>query len=73
MFDIAPFLEMSSYDLFRLSTNTRFFDTPDIKSAVLSCESADTTHVITIVGKLVARKTVLARIGQRAFWVWERV
>ena len=73
MFDVAPFLEMSSYDLFRLSTNTRFFDTPDIKSAVLSCKSADTTHVITIVGKLVARKAVLARIGQRAFWVWERV
>ena len=73
MFDVAPFLEMSSYDLFRLSTNTRFFDTPDIKSAVLSCESADTTHVIAIVSKLVARKAVLARIGQSAFWVWERV
>ena len=73
MFDVTPFLEMSSYDLFCLSTNARFFDTPDIKCTVLSCKSADTTHVVAIVGKLVARKAVLARIGQRAFWVRERV
>jgi hypothetical protein len=39
----------------------------------LSRESADTAHVVTIVGELVARKAVLARIGQRAFWVRERV
>jgi hypothetical protein len=73
MFDIAPFLEMSSYDHFRLGTCARFFDTPDIKRAVLSCESTDTTHVITIVGKLVACKAVLARIWQRAFGVRERM
>jgi len=64
---------MSSYDLFRLGTCARFFDTSDIKRAVLSCESTDTTHVITIVGKLVACKAVLARIGQRAFGVRERM
>lgn len=73
MFDLAPFLEMSFYDFFRLRTRSRFFDTPNIKSAVLSCKSTDTTHVVAIVGKLVACKAVLARIGQRAFWVWERV
>ena len=73
MFDIAPFLEMSSYDHFRLGTCTCFFDTPDIKRAVLSCESTYTTHVIAIVGKLVACEAVLARIGQRAFWVRERM
>jgi hypothetical protein len=71
VFDLAPFLEMSSYDLFRLGTGASFFDTPDIKRAVLSCESTDTTHVITIVGKLVACEAVLARIGQRAFGVRE--
>jgi hypothetical protein len=73
VFDIAPFLEMSSYDLFRLGTCACFFDTPDIKRAILSCESTDTTHVITIVGELVACEAVLARIGQRAFGVRERV
>jgi hypothetical protein len=73
VFDIAPFLEMSLYNLFRLRTSARFFDTPNIKRAVLSCESADTTHVVAIVGKLVARKAVLARIGQRAFGVRQRV
>jgi hypothetical protein len=71
VFDIAPFLEMSSYDLFSLGTCARFFDTSDIKRAVLSCESTDTTHVITIVGKLVACEAVLARIGQRTFRVRE--
>ena len=60
MFDIAPFLEMSSYDLFRLRTDARFFNAPDIECAVLSCKSTDTTHVVAIVGKLVARKAVLA-------------
>jgi hypothetical protein len=69
--DVAPFLEMSSYDHFRLGTCARFFDTPDIKRPVLSCESTDTTHIITIVGKLVACEAVLARIGQRAFGVRE--
>lgn len=73
MFDLAPLLEMSSYDHFRLGTCARFFDTPDIKRAVLSCESTDTTHVITIVGKLVACEAVLARIGQCAFGVRERM
>jgi len=73
VFDVAPFLEMSLYDFFRLRTRARFFDTPDIKRAVLSCESTDTAHVITIVGKLVAREAVLARIGQRAFWIREGV
>ena len=73
MFNIAPFLEMSFYDLFRLRTSARFFDTPNIERAVLSCKSADATHVVAIVGKLVARKAVLARVGQRAFWVRERV
>jgi hypothetical protein len=73
VFDLAPFLEMSSYDHFRLGTCARFFDTPDIKRAVLSCESTDTTHVITIVGKLVACEAVLARIGQCAFGVRERM
>jgi hypothetical protein len=73
MFNLAPFLEMSSYDLFRLGAHARFFDTPNIKRAVLSCESTNTTHVITIVGKLVACETVLARIGQREFGVRERV
>ena len=73
MFDLAPFLEMSLYDLFRLRTCARFFDTADIKRAILSCKSPDTTHVVAIVGKLVARKAVLARIGQRALWVRERV
>ena len=71
VFDIAPFLKMSSYDLLRLGTCARFFDTPDIKRAVLSCKSTDTTHVITIVGKLVACEAVLARIGQSAFRVRE--
>ena len=73
MFDLAPFLEMSSYDLFRLGTRARFFDTPNIKRAILSCKSTDTTHVITIIGKLVACEAVLARIGQRAFGVRERM
>ena len=73
VFDITPFLEMSSYDLFRLGTGARFLDTPDIKRAVLSCESTDTTHVITIVGKFVACEAVLARIGQRTFGVRERM
>ena len=73
VFNLAPFLEMSSYDLFCLRTSARFFDAPNIKRAVLPCESADATHVVAIVGKLVARKAVLARIGQCAFWVRERV
>jgi hypothetical protein len=63
VFDVAPFLEMSFYDLFRLRTSARFFDTPNIKRAVLSRKGADTAHVVAIVGKLVARKAVLARIG----------
>ena len=64
---------MSSYDNFRLGSCTRFFDTPDIKRAILSCKSTNTTHVITIVRKLVACKAILARIGQRAFGVRERM
>jgi hypothetical protein len=64
---------MSSYDLFRLRTRPSLFDTPDIKRAVLSRKSADPTHVITVIGKLVAREAVLARIGQSAFWVRECV
>jgi hypothetical protein len=73
VFDLAPFLEMSSYDLFCLRTCARFFDTPNIKRTVLSCESTDTTHVITIVGKFVAGEAVLARIGQCTFGVRERM
>ena len=73
VFDLAPFLKMSSYDLFCLRTSARFFDAPNIKRAVLSCKSADTAHVVAIVGKFVAREAVLARIGQCAFWVRERV
>ena len=73
MLDVAPLFEMSSHDLFRLGTRARLFDTPDVKCAVLSRESADTAHVIAVVGKLIARETVLARIRQRAFWVGERV
>jgi hypothetical protein len=73
VFDLAPLLEMSSYDLFCLRTRASLFDTPDIKRAVLSRKSADTTHVITVVGKLVACEAVLARIGQCTFWVRECV
>jgi hypothetical protein len=73
VFDVAPLLEMSSYDFFRLRTRASLFDTPDIKRSILSRKSADTTHVITVVGKLVAREAVLARIGQRAFGVRECV
>ena len=73
MFDLAPLLEMSSHDLFRLGARASLLDTPNIKRTVLSGERANTTHVVTIVGKLVARETVFTRVGQRAFWVWKRV
>jgi hypothetical protein len=73
VFDVAPLLEMASHNLFRFSTRASLFDTPDIKRAVLSCKSADTTHVVTVVGKLVAREAVLTRIRQSAFWIRERV
>ena len=64
---------MSSHDNLRLGSCARFFDTPDIKRAILSCKSTNTTHVITIVRKLVACEAILARIGQRAFGVRERM
>ena len=73
MFDLSPFLEMSSHDFFRLGSGTRLFDAPDVKRAVLSGERANTSHVVAIVGKLVARETVLTRIWQRAFRIRERV
>lgn len=73
VFDLAPLLEMSPHDLFRLWTRARLFDPPNVKRAVLSCERADPSHIVAIVGKLVPRKAVLTRIGQRAFGVGERV
>jgi hypothetical protein len=73
VFDLPPLLEMPLYDLFRLRTHASLFDTSDIERAVLSCKSPDTAHVVAVVGKLVARKAVLTRIGQSAFWVWECV
>jgi hypothetical protein len=73
VFDVAPLLEMSFHDLFRLGPRTRLFDAPDVERAVLPRERADATHVVAIVGKLVAREAVLARIGQRALWIRERV
>jgi hypothetical protein len=73
VFDVAPLLEMPSHDLFRLGPRTGFLDAPDVERAVLSSESADAAHVIAIVGKLVAREAVLARIGQRAFRIRERM
>jgi hypothetical protein len=69
VFDLAPFLEMSSYDLFRLGPRARLFDAPYVKRAILTGESADAAHVVAVVGKLVAREAVLARIWQRAFRV----
>lgn len=73
MFDVAPLLEMSPHDLFRLGPRAGLLDAPDVERAVLSGESADAAHVVAIVGKLVARETVLARIGQRAFRIRERM
>ena len=73
VFYLAPLLEMSSHNLFRLGPCTRLFDTPNVERAVLSRESPDATHVISIVRKLVAREAVLARIGQRPFRIRERV
>ena len=70
MFDLAPLLEMSSHDFFRLGPRAGLLDAPDVERAVLSSECADAAHVVAIVGKLVAREAVLARIGQRLFWVW---
>jgi hypothetical protein len=73
VFDLAPLLEMSLHDFFRLRPRTRLFDAPNVERAVLSGESADATHVIAIVGELVAREAVFARIGQSTLRVWERV
>jgi len=73
VFDLAPLLKMSSHNLFRLGPCTCLFDTPNVERAVLSRESADATHVISIIRKLVAREAVLARIGQRAFRIREGV
>ena len=69
MLDVPPLLEVASHDFFRLCTRTGLFDTSNVKRAVLSRKRADTTHVVAIVRKFVARKAVLARIGQRLFWV----
>jgi hypothetical protein len=69
VFDLAPFLELSSYDLFRLRPRARLFDTPYVKRAILTSESTDAAHVVAIVGKLVAREAVLARIWQRTLRV----
>jgi hypothetical protein len=73
VFYVAPLLEMSSHDLFRLGPRARLFDAPDVERAVLTGERADATHVVAIVSKLVAREAVLARVGQRAFRIGERV
>jgi len=73
VFNLAPLLKMTFHNLFSFGPCTCLFDTANVKRAVLSRESADATHVISIIRKLVAREAVLARIGQRAFRIRERV
>ena len=64
---------MPPHDLLRLRTRTRLFYPPNVQRAILPLERAYTTHVVSVVGKLVSREAVLGRVRERGRRVGEHV
>ena len=65
LLDLAPFLEMPPHDLFRLCASARLFYPTNVQRPVLSLEATHTSHIVTVVGKLVPREAVLGRVWRR--------
>ena len=64
---------MSPYNLLCLCTSPCFLYPTDVKRAVLPLEATDTTHIVSVVRKLVSRKAVLGGIGERSGRVGKHV
>ena len=73
LFNLAPLLEMSPYNLLCLRASPCFLYPTDVKRAVLPLEATDTAHIVSVVRKLVSRKAVLGGIGQRSGRVGKHV
>ena len=66
LFDLAPLLEMSPYNLLCLCASPCFLYPTDVKRAVLPLEAAHTAHVVSVVCELVPGETVLGRVRERS-------
>ena len=73
LFNLAPLLEMSPYNILCLCYSPCFLYPTDVKRAVLPLEAAHTAHVVTVVCELVAREAVLGRVGQRRGRIWQHM
>ena len=71
--DGTPFLKVSHDDLFRFLAVPCLLDSADVESAILPVEAADAAHVVPVVGKLVAGKTVLGAVRQGRGRIWDGV
>ena len=61
--NFAPLLEMPPHNVFRLWPITVFLDAANIQRPILSVVAANTTHIISIVRKLVSTKTILSTLA----------
>ena len=63
-FNVTPFSKMSDYNFLCFWSGTCLLDTTDIEGSVLSVETANTTHIITIVGKFFAGEAIFGSVGK---------
>ena len=73
LFNGTPLLEVLDHNLLRLGARTRLLYPANVERPVLPREAANTTHVVSVVRKLVSRKAVLGGIGQRSGRVGKHV
>jgi hypothetical protein len=72
-FDDSPLLEMSRDSLLRINPIPRLLYPAHIQRPILPIKAPNASHVITIVGELVPRKTVLGGVWESRLGIGQAV